>query len=379
MKKQLAILGTRGIPAQHGGFETFAERLALYLVQRQWEVTVYCQGPAADDRTRTNDMWQGVRRITLPAKRDSASGSMAFDFACVRDVATHRPTLVLTLGYNHALFCAWLRLSGVRNLINMDELERRQEKWRWYERIWLRLNERVGTRVADHLIAGHPLVADHLAARVTRRKITAIPYGADRITGADESVLLDFGVIRQKYALVVTRPEPENSLLEIVQAFSMRPRNAKLVVLGSFRSNDPYHRMVLSAASGEVSFPGAIYDHETLRSLRFHARFYLHGHRTGGANQSLVDALGAGNAAIAHDNPFNRWVAQEGAHFFSSVEECDEHISTLLESEASLAALQTLGLERFDSTFQWDHILGEYESLLTTNAAGTLLHTPLRV
>src|ERR1700710_2308926 len=121
MDKTIAILGTRGIPASHGGFETFAERLALYLVERGWRVTVYCQGLEGDD-IRYEDIWKGVHRIVIPARRQGGLGTMEFDWQCVRDAAKRKPDLTLTLGYNTAVFCLWLRLMGVTNLINMDGL-----------------------------------------------------------------------------------------------------------------------------------------------------------------------------------------------------------------------------------------------------------------
>ncbi|WP_118185507.1 DUF1972 domain-containing protein [Paraburkholderia phosphatilytica] len=360
----VAILGTRGIPARHGGFETFAERLALYLTQRGWKVTVYCQGDPSVSR-RIEDTWAGIHRITLPVKRSGAAGTIEFDWACVRDVVRMRPGVALTLGYNTAIFCVWMRLLGVRNLINMDGLEWRRDKWRKHERAWLWANERIGCWTGEHLIADHPAIADHLATRVSRRKISTIAYGADRVDNASTEPLDRYALRADNYGIVIGRPEPENSILEIVRAFSQKRRGAKLVVLGDYRPNERgFHREVVESASDEVVFPGAIYDPETVKSLRFHARFYVHGHRVGGTNPSLVEALGAGSAIIAHDNRFNRWVAGAGGRYFESQAQCDRHIGELLRDDQAVAQMRANSAQRFADRFRWSSILEQYESLL---------------
>lgn len=366
--RQLTILGIRGIPAMHGGFETFAERLALHLVQQGWRVTVYCQGAATQVPAVVEDEWRGVHRITLAVRRQGAPGTIEFDWASIRDAARRRPALALTLGYNTAVLSTYLRWRGIANLINMDGLEWKRRKWRRHARLWLWLNERVGCWTGDHLIADHPEIARHLSTRVSRDKIAMIPYGADLVGDVDPQPLRALGLEGQSYGLVIARAEPENSLLEIVRAFSRRRRDARLVVLGRYEpeSND-YHRQVLEAASEEVDFPGAIYDLDALRVLRRYARFYAHGHTVGGTNPSLVEALGAANAVIAHDNPFNRWVAQDGARYFRSETECDMHMSVLLADGATVQAMRALSLQRFEREFRWSAILTQYQALLESH------------
>ncbi|HEY2023283.1 DUF1972 domain-containing protein [Paraburkholderia sp.] len=365
--KQLLIMGTRGIPAQHGGFETFAERLALYLTRRGWAVTVYCQGQVGGTQL-AEDTWCGIRRIFVPIKRDGAMGTVEFDWKSVRSAAEDESSLVLTLGYNTAIFCTYLRWRGITNLINMDGLEWRRTKWRWHERAWLYMNERVGCWTGNHLIADHPSIAAHLGTRVNHRKITMIPYGADRIDERSGDLPKELGLDKTSYALVIARPEPENSVLEIVTAFSRRPRGAKLVVLGTYDSQkNSYHRKVIDAAGPEVLFPGAIYDQQAVNALRRQALFYLHGHQVGGTNPSLVEALGANCAVIAHDNEFNRWVAGPEARFFSTESDCDLHISALFADAATVRAMREASGRRFDSAFRWDSVLAQYEALLERN------------
>lgn len=365
MKNDLAILGTRGIPARHGGFETFAERLALYLVEQGWRVTVYCQADTAEVLCH-EDEWNGVRRVTISTSAPGAWGTVAFDFKTVRHVVRARPGIVLTLGYNTAVFSSWLRLAGISNVFNMDGLEWQRKKWSKPEKIWLWLNERIGCLVGNHLIADHPVIAAHLATRVSRKKITTIAYGADRaVRGRQHPTLARHELDTVPYGVVIARPEAENSILEIVSAFSRRRRHARLVVLGCYDGKgNAYHRKVLEAASEEVLFPGAIYDQAAVGVLRANAQFYLHGHQVGGTNPSLVEALGAGCAVIAHRNPFNQWVAGKGAKFFSTIEECDHWISELLQDDGLVDRLRAESSARYEGEFQWAKILREYEILL---------------
>ncbi len=153
--KQLIITGIRGVPAAHGGFETFAENLAVYLVKYGWKVTVYCQESYNDFQQVSETEWQGVRRIHIPVKGQGAKATIIFDYLSLKHAAKE-PGLVLTLGYNTALFNLRLRLSGKKNLINMDGIEWKRDKWKWYEKAWLYFNERAGCLIGNHLIADHP-------------------------------------------------------------------------------------------------------------------------------------------------------------------------------------------------------------------------------
>lgn len=360
--KHLRILGIRGVPAAHGGFETFAEHLAPYLVQHGWKVTVYCQedgkGPIFDDE------WNGVRRVHIPVSAPGALGTIIFDWKATVHAAKSGD-LCLTLGYNTAVFGALLRLKGIPNLINMDGIEWSRAKWGKFAKSWFWLNDWAGCWLGDHLIADHPEIKAHLATRVKGEKITTIAYGADPLLEAPVEPVVAQGLEPGRYLTVIARPEPENSLLEIVQGFSQSPRGVKLAVLGNYDAeNNAYHRAVQAAASDEVKFLGAIYDKEVVGALRFHSLAYVHGHQVGGTNPSLVEALGAGNAVIAHDNRFNRWVAGEGAVYFDGAVAFGNQLGELLNDGGRLAEMRVVSRARYEEAFTWDRILGEYESLL---------------
>lgn len=360
--KKLIILGIRGVPAKHGGFETFAEYLCRYLVERDWDIKVYCQEEGTGHVYESQ--WEGVQRIHIPIKNMGPLGTIAFDLKSVIDSLKH-DGVFLTLGYNTAVFNLLHRLKGKKNIINMDGIEWKRQKWGVVAKTWFWLNERFGCWFGNHLVADHPLIADHLATRVSQNKITMIPYGAREIREADEQILNEYGLVKNNYVILIARAEPENSILEVVTAFSAQKRKAKLVILGNYQPElNAYHRAVLEVASDEVVFLGAIYDIEKVSALRFFARVYVHGHQVGGTNPSLVESLGAGNAVLAHDNEFNRWVAKEGAVYFNCISSAESLFYELFCDEKLIDSLEMASRKNFQTNFQWGNILSQYEQLL---------------
>ena len=359
--KVVRILGTRGIPAAHGGFETFAEELGLYLVARGWKVVVYCQEDHAGEIFE--DQWRGIDRVRIPVAATGPKGTILFDWLATVHAAKHGD-LCLTLGYNTGAFCALLRLKGVPNLINMDGIEWKRAKWGPAAKTWFWLNERAACWLGNHLIADHPQIKVHLETRVRSAKITTIPYSAAAVTEAPEDAVHAHGLRPNKFLTLIARPEPENSIFEMVKGFSVKPRGYQMAVLGCYDDDNFYHRAIKSAASAEVKFLGAIYDKPVVQALRFHSAAYLHGHQVGGTNPSLVEALGAGNPVVAHDNRFNRWVAGAGAVYFNSADTFSDRMDELLTDNGRLDALQLQGQSRFHGAFSWPEVLNRYEVLL---------------
>jgi glycosyltransferase involved in cell wall biosynthesis len=358
------ILGTHGIPAAYGGFETAAENVARCLVANGWRAIVYCQvhgrGPIVEDE------WRGIERVTIPVDREGWLGTSAFDWRSIRHALPSRD-LCLTFGYNTAVFNLAQRLRGIPNVINMDGIEWSRARWGVAKQTILYVNERIACWVGDRLIADHPEIERYLRRKARASKIVTITYGADAVTAAPTDPVTARGLEPGHYLTLVCRPIPENSILELVTAFSSRPRGARLVVVGDYEpEHDDYHRAVVEAASDEVDFPGAVYEQDELRALRFHSLGYLHGHTVGGTNPSLVEAMAAGNAVVAHDNPYNRWVAGDGALYFRDVAEADRHMTTLLEDVKARSSLGTAVRARHTAEFTWERVAGQYEQLLAS-------------
>lgn len=361
-RKTVRILGTHGIPAGYGGFETAAENIALFLVRQGWRVIVYCQLPG--EGPVIEDIWNGIERVRIPVNIPGWKGTSRFDWLSIRHASTFRD-LCLTFGYNTALFNTWQRLKGIPNVINMDGIEWSRARWGFAKQAILYINERIGCYVGNHLIADHPEIEKYLLTRAPQRKITTLTYGADPIADAPTEPVYKLGLEPGRYLSLIARPIPENSILEMVQGFSSKARGVKLVILGKFEPHqDDYHRQVMAAASAEVFFPGAIYEKEVVKALRFHSLAYVHGHTVGGTNPSLVEAMAAGNAVIAHDNLYNRWVVDKGAVYFKDAASFSVCVGQLLTSPAQAAQMRRASLDRFAEEFTWDHVAGQYEQLL---------------
>lgn len=362
MTNTVRILGTRGVPAQHGGFETAAENIGLELVARGWRVIVYCQTPG-DATGAREDTWRGIERVHLPERFEGPLGTIWFDTLAMQHAARHQD-LCLTFGYNTAFLNAKLRAKGVPTIINMDGVEWQRARWSPMQRHFLHLNERLACRLGDHLIADHPEIRRHLLTVAPARKITTIAYGSPAVGLADPGPLHQYGLEPGRYLSLIARPVAENSILEMVTAFSWKQRGVKLLVLGDYKESDTYHRAVKAVASEEVVFAGGVYDPETVQSLRFHSLAYAHGHTVGGTNPSLVEALGCGNAVIAHDNVFNRWVAQDAALYFSDPGEFEVALEKLLGAPELVRSLSAQARIRHLAEFEWSRITDRYEELL---------------
>lgn len=360
----LRILGCRGVPAAHGGFETFAERLSLALVKRGWRVIVYCRDSVDTVGERfTHDLWRGVERVTVHVSARDPLDRLEFDWHSIRHAAGENG-VCLVLGYRAAAFLTLLRARSRPILTNMDGVAWRRPKWNALVKAWFYLNEWIAARLSDKLVADHPAITDHLATRRDRAAIATIPYGGDPVWAAPAGPVEALGLTPGRYLISIARIEPDNGIDLLVRAFSRRPRDAKLVVLGRLDPANAYHRKVQDDAGDAVIFPGAIYDEERVRALRYHARAYLHGHRVGGTNPSLVEALWAGNAVIAHRNRYNLWTAGSEQLFFDTEDECDRHMTTFLTDEVAALRAGAFARSRALAEFQWDDVTQAYETEL---------------
>lgn len=359
-KKHLVILGTHGIPARHGGFETCAEKLALHMREYGWNVTVYGQADQSGIA-----LWHGIACVSIKRLTGGVLGYLnpvLHDLMAIWHARTIDAVFV-TLGYNTALFNLILTLYRRRQIINMDGMEWQRSKYqRWHEKAWLRLNQWIALRIAHVCIADHTAIADYLQSRYNKTPIATIAYGADSITAdqTDPNVLPRYNLEPQRYGLIIARPEPENQILEMVTAWRQSSVDWPLIVLGTYKDHYPYHQAVLQAAGNNVHFIGAVYDPMIVRTLRFYAGVYLHGHSVGGTNPSLVEAMAAGRPIIAHDNVYNRGVVADGADYFQDIPGLVQCLHN--RSQAEQKALTAH--KRYEQSYQWSGILQAYGDLI---------------
>jgi glycosyltransferase involved in cell wall biosynthesis len=356
-RPRLAILGSRGIPAEFGGFETFAEQLAVRLVERGWDVTVFCE-PSQTYREPE------YKRVTLKyVCTPEITGVRSIWFDLMGMLRTLRGyDIVYMLGY-HAAFAFFLpRLLGTNFWVNTDGLEWHRSKWSPRVQRYLKTMEGLAARFAPHLVADAQGIADHLAASypAARGKTRVLEYGAYLIdTPPPTDTLTRFGLRPRDYYLVVCRLEPENHVLDIVVGYLASKSPHRLVIVGDRTTDTPYVRSLLAAGDGGVQFVGTIFDQEVLTALRYHCRAYFHGHSVGGTNPSLLEAMACGNYVVAHDNPFNREVTQDLCAYFADAAEMALRIRAL-ERDGIPEAVPGRLRRLIDEKYNWDRIAERY-------------------
>lgn len=364
MKKNLYIIGTRGLPAKHGGFETFAEKLSLYLVNKNWNVFVYCQKIKKLEKI---DKWKRINLININVKNNNPLSSVIFDYKSILH-ASKQKGIFLILGYNTAIFNFILKIKKKNSIINMDGIEWKREKWSKIIKIWFYINEFFGMLFSRVAVADNPHIKSYLLSKYRTKKIIMIPYGAENKIYNGIQVLKKYGLQKKKYAIMVARPEPENSVYEIIKVFSKKKRNIKLAVIGSydFKYND-FHKKIKKISSKEIYFLGSIYDKKKITTLRSNSMFYFHGHKVGGTNPALVEALATKCPIIAYDNLFNRWVAKNAAIYFNDDASLDKNINYIISSNKFRNKLSYNSYNRFLENFTWKKILKKYEYYLNKN------------
>ena len=360
---KLAILGTRGIPAHYGGFETFAEELSIRLVQRE-EVTVYCE----TEEEELPEMYLGVHLVHIPAPRLGPLSTILFDLRCLWH-ARKAYDVVYMLGYGTSIFCFIPRLWGSTVWINMDGVEWARSKWGTLAKLWFKLMEAAAMWTADRVIADALGILRHLESRHAHLPpASVIPYGAPVIDVAPAAELLDeWQLTPGHYYLVVCRLEPENSVREIMGGYLRSSSRFPLIVVGRLAPATDYVNSLLQMSDGRVRFIGPIYDKKKLQSIRYHAFAYFHGHTAGGTNPSLLEALGCGNLVISHENLFNREVAGNAACYFKQESDI-AGIVTAIEaySPETIHEKKAEARERIIQSYEWDKVTETYLQLLNT-------------
>jgi glycosyltransferase involved in cell wall biosynthesis len=355
-------MGTRGVPAQYGGFETAVEEIGKRLVARGYDVTVYCRNPG-----QRLTSYEGMRLVNAPALRHRVAETLSHTAASTAHaIVRDRPDVVLLLNAGNAPMLRPLRLAGIPTAIHLDGLESKREKWRGAGARYYRWAERSAVRWGPVVIADAHAIADHVR-REYGRECVVIPYGAEVIDpGADR--LGEVGVTPDGYHLIVARFEPENHVLDAVHGFRVSSEQRPLVVVGSAPYSDWYVQKVRAAAQNDarIRFTGGIYDQHLLDQLYANAVTYIHGHSVGGTNPSLLRAMGAGAPVLAYEVEFNREVTADEAFFWSDADALTGLLDEIAAGslDARLAEFSRLGRARVADVYQWDAVTDQYEALI---------------
>ena len=357
---KIAILGTRGIPANYGGFETFAEECAAGLVARGHRVTVYGRSHYVDSSLRRH---RGVDLVILPALRFKHLDTISHTFVSVLHALFHGFDLVLICNAANSVF-AWLpRIFGIRVVVNVDGIERLRLKWNWVGRGWYHLSEYFSIWFPNAIVNDASVIQRYYREQHAKSSVF-IPYGAITEKPSGRAKLDELGLTAGEYFLYVSRLEPENNAHLVVQAFEKVRTSKRLVVVGDAPYARAYIAAVKSTHDPRILFPGAIYG-PGYRELMSHACCYIHATEVGGSHPALLEAMGQGSMIIANGTPENLEVlGQAGvAYRKNDPDDLARLVQDVADSPSKYESFRHTALERALTEYSWDSVVSEYEHL----------------
>ena len=353
--KKVAIIGTVGVPASYGGFETLVENIIVDSASEDIEYTVFCSSKSYQEQMST---YKGARLKYVGLKANGAQSTLYDIVSMLR--TSNKYDVALVLGVSGCIFLPIFRLWFRNHLIvNIDGLEHRRGKWGKFAKWFLRKSEAVAVKYADVVVADNKGIQDYVTE--TYHKDSAlIAYGGDHVERevseiVQKKVLSDYGVSSDDFAISVCRIEPENNCHIILDAFSKT--NKKLIYIGNWERSE-YGRELKEKYSKypNINIHKPEYDLDTLYVLRSHAAMYIHGHSAGGTNPSLVEAMFFGKPIVAFDCIYNRATTYEQAYYFKNSEELQKLICQEKLDGASMRKIA-------EEEYKWKRIASQYEAL----------------
>ena len=361
---RIAIIGSRGIPARYGGFETFAQELAPRLVKRVHHFTVYCRKP--NDGEEAPAEYQGVHLAYPPAVHSRSFEQLSHEMTSIVSSIPRHFDLYFFLGYRGSPFYVLLRLARRRVIVNTDGLEWRRRKWNRVGRAYLRMAEWIVAKFgADELVSDAEGIRQYFL-RTYRRDSKHLAYGAYPYQTEDRraEVLERFELTPDDYYLVVCRIEPENNVDLIVREFVASGSTKELVIVGGMNHETPFWQKLQKLAGGSrVKFVGPVYGSMQIESLLLGACGYVHGHEVGGTNPALLTAMGCGAPVIALDTEFNREnLVDTGRYFSKESGSLAGQIRWVDSHPEEAKALGEAARARIREQYAWDSVADRYDA-----------------
>lgn len=354
---RIAIVGTRGIPARYGGFETFAEELSTRLAARGHHVFVYCR------QQHSEAIYRGVRLRTLPTIRHKYLDTIAHTFVSTMHLAwTRRLDAILYCNAANAVFTWIPRCLGMPVALNVDGLERNRRKWNALAKAWYRFSEGLATWMPNVVVTDAQAIADYYQQRHSHPS-EMIPYGAEIGRVPTAGALTDLGLDKRGYFLYVSRMEPENNALLVREAFEKVDTEMLLALIGDAPYAAAYINQVKATEDRRIVIPGAIYG-QGYRELGSHCFAYIHATEVGGTHPALIEAMGRGALTLYLDTPENAEVAG-GAGIPFQHDNLDQVLRQVLAMpEQERGQWRDRAVERVRERYSWDAVTDSYERLL---------------
>lgn len=359
---RIAILGTRGIPARYGGFETLAEELSARLAARGHDVTVYTRPRYAQPGLSE---WRGARIRVVPTIASKYLDTVVHGVLSGIDAAFERFDAVLVCNAINAAAAFLPRISGkTRVVLNVDGLERNRQKWNAIGRLAYHISEQLSTIVPDAVVTDAKVIEDYYRGRY-RCDSVFIPYGGDLPEPAGTETLARLSLAPERYVLYVSRLEPENNALAVLRAYKDVRGDTPLVIVGDAPYAAEYIARLRREADARVRMPGAIYG-EGYRELLAHAAVYVQATEVGGTHPALVEALGYGRVVCYNATPENEEVAGGAALPFDvrRPETLARLLTQILDDPAAHSVWKERARARTRERYGWENVVDQYEAIL---------------
>ena len=357
---RIAILGTRGIPASYGGFETFAEHLARRLVLRGHDVTVYCRAHYVSPRQLE---YHGVKLKVLPTIRHKYFDTVVHTFLSAIHAVSGRFDAALICNCANAPFSPILRLTGTPVAINVDGLEHKRKKWGPLGRRYYRFAEYLSTLLPNEIVTDAQVIQDYYLARHNAPS-TMIAYGSEVERRPDREAVRKWRVEPNRYVLYVSRLEPENNAHLVIEAFKKVRTAYRLLIVGDAPYAEQYISSLKAQARGDkrIVFTGFVFGQD-YRALQQNAYCYVHATEVGGTHPALLEAMGYGNCVLTLATPENIEVVGEAGVPYIDEFDLAEKLQRVLRDGSLVQAYRNRAQQRVQTHYDWDGVVDQYEQL----------------
>ncbi|MEA9985955.1 glycosyltransferase [Subtercola sp. RTI3] len=364
--KSVAIIGTRGYPSYYGGFETAVRKLAPYLADEGWDVTVY----GRDGATRDDDADLDTRVTTVLTRglETKSMSTLSYGLTACLHAMWRKPDVALVMNVANGFWLPLLRLRGIPTLVNVDGIEWDRAKWGRIAKFMFKLGAKLTARFGVRMVYD----AHEIARRWKSEFGTEgdfIPYGGD----IPPRLPIEEGLTEGQYILLVARFVPENTVLEFLAAAETLASNFDIVIVGSSGYGGPIDESAASLASRHpsVRWLGHVSNDARLYSLWQHAGAYFHGHSVGGTNPALVQAMACGAPVVARDTVYNREVLKDGAEFVQpNAADIVRGLGSVMRDRALQERIRAISFERAASVYSWQKVCSAYASSLLSIMRG---------
>jgi glycosyltransferase involved in cell wall biosynthesis len=355
---KLAIIGTRGIPNNYGGFEQFAEYLSDGLSNQGHDVFVY----NSHNHPFQNKKWKKVNIIHCfdAEYKIGTVGQFIYDLNCILDSRKRDFDVVLQLGYTSSSIWNFLFKKNIKIVTNMDGLEWKRTKYSSVTKLFLKYAEKLAVKYSDILVADSIGIKNYLNEKYCVNS-TFIPYGATVFKAPSIESLKQFNLEPYTYDMIIARVEPENNVKTIIDGFVDSNVTRKLVVVGNMNT-----RLGMEIKSylkdDRVIFLGFISSINVLNNLRYYSNLYFHGHTVGGTNPSLLEAMASNSLICANDNSFNKLILEKHAFYFNSSSDITKIVNSTNKTEhVDWCKINT---NKINDNYKYSSIVSQYEQIL---------------